>query len=83
MTKQAPTDYLMVFRGSNSSLSHGYIHERQSGYNPDFGSCGIGTTCSDACGDGFITCPANTDMALFCYNPTVGQTCCNNGDGRK
>lgn len=72
-----------VFKWSNRYPTHGYILERQSGYQPDIGTCGTATTCSDACGNGFITCEANSDLALFCYNPSHGQTCCKNGDGRK
>ncbi len=72
-----------AFRWSNPYLTHGHIMERQSGYNPELSSCGIGTTCDRSCGNGFVTCNASTNLALFCYNPSHGQTCCNNGDGRR
>jgi hypothetical protein len=72
-----------VFRWSNPYLAQGYIVERQSGYHPEIASCGIDTTCNGACGNGFVACKANTDLALFYYNPSDGQTCCNSGDGRK
>ena len=61
-----------VFRWSNPYLTHGHIMERQSGYSPELSSCGIGTTCNSACGNGFVTCNANTNLALFCYNPSHG-----------
>jgi hypothetical protein len=53
------------------------------GYPPEFGSCGSGTTCADACGSEFEACNASTSLSLFCYNPSRGQTCCPNGSGRK
>ena len=56
---------------------------RVDGYHPEFGSCGSGKTCTDACGDGWDHCNATTTLSLFCYNPGVGQTCCGNGSGRK
>ncbi|KAL1841086.1 hypothetical protein VTJ49DRAFT_7417 [Mycothermus thermophilus] len=53
------------------------------GYHPEFGSCGSGTTCENACGTNWILCPAKTDLSLFCYNKVdLGQTCCPNGSGR-
>ncbi|KAL2267912.1 hypothetical protein VTJ83DRAFT_5189 [Remersonia thermophila] len=53
------------------------------GYHPEFGSCGSGTTCENACGTNWILCPARTDLSLFCYNKVdLGQTCCPNGSGR-
>jgi hypothetical protein len=56
---------------------------RDLGYNPDLLDCGLGNTCVGACGHGFQQCPSSTNLALFCYNPGAGQTCCNNGDGRE
>jgi hypothetical protein len=53
------------------------------GYNPEFGSCGSGSTCADACGSEFEACPASTELSLFCFNPGAGQTCCGNGSGRE
>ncbi len=53
------------------------------GYTPEFGSCGSGTTCADACGAAFQACNASTSLSLFCYDPAAGQTCCGNGSGRK
>jgi hypothetical protein len=40
-------------------------------------------TCVDACGPKFEDCPASTDLALFCYNPSAGETCCRDGNGSK
>lgn len=53
------------------------------GYNPEFGSCGSGKTCSDACGTEFEACNATTGLSLFCFNPGAGQKCCPNGSGRE
>ncbi|KAM7219511.1 hypothetical protein V8F06_005066 [Rhypophila decipiens] len=58
------------------------LHRRQDGYNPEFGTCGIGVTCAEACGDGFESCSARDKSLLFCYNPGAGQTCCPGGSGR-
>ncbi|KAK0725094.1 hypothetical protein B0H67DRAFT_569562 [Lasiosphaeris hirsuta] len=53
------------------------------GYHPEFGSCGSGTTCENACGGNWITCKASTSLSLFCYNKVdLNQTCCGNGSGR-
>ncbi|KAK4112765.1 hypothetical protein N656DRAFT_778998 [Canariomyces notabilis] len=53
------------------------------GYHPEFGSCGSGTTCEDACGPNWESCDASTTLSLFCYNRVdLNQTCCANGSGR-
>ncbi|KAK4205000.1 hypothetical protein QBC40DRAFT_65278 [Triangularia verruculosa] len=61
------------------------LHRRQAppGYHPEFGSCGSGTTCENACGANWLSCRASTELSLFCYNQVdLGQTCCENGSGR-
>ncbi|KAK4644186.1 hypothetical protein QC761_302130 [Podospora bellae-mahoneyi] len=53
------------------------------GYHPEFGSCGSGTTCENACGANWLSCRASTELSLFCYNQVdLGQSCCENGSGR-
>ena len=52
----------------------------QSSYNPLSDLCGIGRSCSQACGSSFQTCPSN-DQILHCFNPSSGQECCANGSG--
>ncbi|KAL2257892.1 hypothetical protein VTK26DRAFT_8999 [Humicola hyalothermophila] len=53
------------------------------GYHPEFGTCGSGRTCEDACGPNWESCQASTDLSLFCYNRVdLNQTCCENGSGR-
>ncbi|KAK3389395.1 hypothetical protein B0H63DRAFT_98380 [Podospora didyma] len=53
------------------------------GYHPEFGTCGSGTTCENACGSNWQSCNASTNLSLFCYNQKeLGQTCCENGSGR-
>jgi hypothetical protein len=59
------------------------IQRRVDGYHPEFGSCGSGKTCADACGSGWEGCEANTTLSLFCYNKPAGQSCCGNGSGRE
>lgn len=63
------------------------IHRRQGpppGYHPEFGTCGSGTTCENACGANWQLCRASTSLSLFCYNSIdLGQTCCENGSGRE
>ncbi|KAK3323167.1 hypothetical protein B0T19DRAFT_425312 [Cercophora scortea] len=62
------------------------VHRRQGqipGYHPEFGTCGSGTTCQDACGSNWLSCNASTTLSLFCYNKVdLHQTCCENGSGR-
>ncbi|KAM5348169.1 hypothetical protein ACJ41O_007993 [Fusarium nematophilum] len=50
------------------------------GYQPEQSVCGDGSTCAEACGQGYETCPSNDD-ATHCYNPAVKQTCCSDGTG--
>ncbi|KAK3317922.1 hypothetical protein B0H66DRAFT_555828 [Apodospora peruviana] len=62
------------------------LYRRQGplpGYHPEFGTCGSGTTCENACGGNWQSCRASTELSLFCYNKVdLGQTCCENGSGR-
>ncbi|KAK4163345.1 hypothetical protein QBC43DRAFT_319901 [Cladorrhinum sp. PSN259] len=75
----------LQFFKSNNLLAHN-LDRRQTappGYHPEFGSCGSGTTCENACGPNWLSCSASTDLSLFCYNNVdFGQTCCENGSGR-
>ncbi|KAF4977587.1 hypothetical protein FZEAL_5901 [Fusarium zealandicum] len=50
------------------------------GYQPEQSVCGDGSTCAEACGKGYETCPSNDD-STHCFNPTVKQTCCSDGSG--
>ncbi|KAK4233829.1 hypothetical protein C8A03DRAFT_47713 [Achaetomium macrosporum] len=69
-----------------ANLAADNVDRRQSpppGYHPEFGSCGSGRTCEDACGPNWISCQASTSLSLFCYNQAdLNQTCCENGSGR-
>ncbi|KAF2748173.1 hypothetical protein M011DRAFT_499362 [Sporormia fimetaria CBS 119925] len=58
------------------------LFKRQVGYGPEYGDCEIGTTCEESCGSDFQQCAASTDLVLFCFNPSAGQTCCEDGNGR-
>jgi len=59
--------------------SFGSMIKRQGGYYPTTHTCGQGTTCAEACGVGQITCPSTS--GLYCYDPTIGDTCCPDGTG--
>ncbi|AEO58309.1 hypothetical protein MYCTH_2305568 [Thermothelomyces thermophilus ATCC 42464] len=69
-----------------ANLAANNIYRRQlspPGYSPEFGSCGTGRTCEDACGPNWESCQASTSLSLFCYNRVdLNQTCCENGSGR-
>ncbi|KAL2017338.1 hypothetical protein VTK56DRAFT_2311 [Thermocarpiscus australiensis] len=70
--------------GSNLAAHDAYRRQTPPpGYHPEFGSCGSGTTCEDACGPNWLSCEASTTLSLFCYNKVdLNQTCCANGSGR-
>ncbi|KAH7145737.1 hypothetical protein B0J13DRAFT_326255 [Dactylonectria estremocensis] len=51
-----------------------------NGYQPEQTVCGDGTTCAEACGDGYETCPSNDD-STHCFNPANAQICCSDGSG--
>ncbi|KAK0715999.1 hypothetical protein B0H67DRAFT_645677 [Lasiosphaeris hirsuta] len=69
-----------------ADLSGEDVFRRQTpppGYHPEFGTCGSGTTCENACGGDWLSCRASTELSLFCYNKVqLNQTCCENGSGR-
>ncbi|KAF5007449.1 hypothetical protein FDECE_6211 [Fusarium decemcellulare] len=50
------------------------------GYQPEQSTCGDGSTCAEACGQGYESCPSNDD-STHCYNPLAKQTCCSDGTG--
>lgn len=60
--------------------SFGSMIKRQGGYYPTTHTCGQGATCEEACGAGQITCPS-TSSTMYCYDPTIGDTCCPDGSG--
>lgn len=70
-----------------SELAGHDLYRRQGplpGYHPEFGTCGSGTTCENACGGNWKLCKASTSLSLFCYNTVeLGQSCCENGSGRE
>jgi hypothetical protein len=70
-----------VYRWENPLADSDGLVKRQIGYHPEFGGCETGTTCREACGAAFEECKSTTDLALFCYNPTVEQKCCSDGSG--
>lgn len=59
----------------------GAMMKRQGGYYPTTHNCGTGETCAEACGPTEVTCPSSSD--LYCYDPTIGQTCCPDLSGSK
>ncbi len=77
-----------VFKNTPRAVSAAGGRDRRQtpppGYHPEFGSCGSGTTCENACGTNWLSCQASTTLSLFCYNKVdLGQTCCENGSGRE
>ncbi|KAJ2898120.1 uncharacterized protein MKZ38_004179 [Zalerion maritima] len=67
---------------SRKVLPRAYGYYSGEGYHPEFGGCSAGVDCEDACGSDYLSCDADTDLALFCYNPEKGQQCCNDGTGK-
>ena len=51
-----------------------------SGYQPEQTVCGTGTTCEQACGNGYTQC-ASSDDSVHCYNPAAQQNCCSDSTG--
>ena len=64
-----------------SSIEEVGVVRRQVGYSPAYGNSGSGATCEDAYGPQWEQCSASTELALFCFNPSIGQTCCADGNG--
>jgi hypothetical protein len=68
---------------ANLAADHVRRQSPPPGYHPEFGACGSGTTCENACGPNWESCQASTSLSLFCYNRVdLKQTCCENGSGR-
>ena len=66
---------------SSSSSSNNSLAKRQTvGYFPIANDCGSGSSCSAACGEEFLQCPAE-DSFLHCYSPHDGQKCCSDDTG--
>jgi len=87
MLPLSSAQHRQFYRWSSPELEEGDLARRQTpppGYHPEFGTCGSGTTCENACGGDWLSCKASTDLSLFCYNKVqLNQTCCENGSGRK
>ena len=83
----AEPQHRQFYRWNSPDLSSNDLVRRQGpppGYHPEFGTCGSGTTCENACGRNWLSCKATTDLSLFCYNKVqLNQTCCDNGSGRE
>lgn len=71
-----------VFTRASQSVREFDIFGRQTdGYQPEDEICGgEGSTCADACGDGYLEC-ASSDEAVHCYNPAQEESCCSSGNG--
>ena len=82
----AEPQHRQFYRWNAPDLASSDLARRQTpppGYHPEFGTCGSGTTCENACGTNWLSCKATTDLSLFCYNKVqLKQTCCENGSGR-
>ena len=64
-------------------LSASLVKRNDGGYHPEYNLCGTGTTCQEACGDGFQACQPtlSQETTLLCYNPDEGEICCPGGQG--
>lgn len=71
-----------VFTRASQSVREFDIFARQSdGYQPEDEICGgEGSTCAEACGDGYQEC-ASSDESVHCYNPAQEESCCASGNG--
>ena len=49
-------------------------------YQPSTKFCKNGSSCAEACGAGYSTCPS-TDNAIHCFNPSNKQICCSDAAG--
>lgn len=77
---QRPT----IKKWTSPNRKPGALSKRSVGYQPELGACKEGQeTCSDACGDGFEECGTGSYVAVFCYKPDDGETCCDDDDGSK
>jgi hypothetical protein len=52
------------------TLNSNVFGKRQE-YQPTITTCGIGETCEEACGPGYLECGET-----LCYNPEILDVCC-------
>jgi hypothetical protein len=58
----------------------GIVKRQETGYAPNETFCGMGTSCAEACGAGYIVC-ASQDSSIHCFNPDA-QKCCTDESGK-
>jgi hypothetical protein len=58
----------------------GIVKRQETGYAPNETFCGMGTSCAEACGAGYIVC-ASGDSSIHCFNPDA-QKCCTDASGK-
>jgi hypothetical protein len=79
-----PTGYMMGMPSENNPLG---ILKRQAGYQPTETACTPGSTCEESCGPGSQLCPDTNNpdpsFSFYCYNPSLGDTCCSDLSGSK
>ncbi|RDW71389.1 hypothetical protein BP6252_07952 [Coleophoma cylindrospora] len=75
----APKPYKLGSGAFNKAL--GLSRRYEQGYQPTQDTCGSGSTCSEACGKGYITCDSSVDEGSHCFNPDAGEKCCPNNSG--
>jgi hypothetical protein len=77
-----PTPYMM---GMPSEMDPLGLRKRQAGYQPTETACNPGNTCVESCGQGSVLCDDSNnpspDFAFYCYNPSLGETCCSDRTG--
>jgi hypothetical protein len=54
-----------------------HVFGKRQEYQPPTHQCGIGKTCEESCGSGYLLCSDPT--TFLCYNPDEAQTCCESG----
>ncbi|KAK8090707.1 hypothetical protein PG994_000212 [Apiospora phragmitis] len=78
IAEPAPQPYQMNVGKMSVKDIFGLQRRDDGEYQPTETLCGSGTTCAEACGQGFEQCGSQDDQ-VHCFNPTVGQKCCQGG----
>ena len=77
---------LLLFDLATAFRAHHVAHEHPAGLERRQGSTTTCPTvspgpslCARACGPGYIICPGGSGGFVWCFNPSVGETCCQDG----
>ncbi|KAL2754417.1 hypothetical protein ACRALDRAFT_1081465 [Sodiomyces alcalophilus JCM 7366] len=82
LAAQATAQQTRMFTRANQSFRDlGVFRRQDDGYQPEDEICsGEGTTCAEACGEGYEQC-SSSDSAVHCFSPAAGESCCTTGTG--